>query len=46
MTAYLTKADDTLWDIAKSFHSTKERIMEVNELKTEAITPGEMLLIV
>lgn len=46
MTAYLTGADDTLWDVAKSFHSTKERIMEVNELKSEMLTPGEMLLIV
>lgn len=46
MTAYLTKEGDSLWDIAKTFHSTKERIMETNELKTEILTAGEMLLII
>ncbi len=45
MVAYLTKERDTLWDIAKTFHSTKERIMEINELKSETLPSGEMLLI-
>lgn len=46
MVAYLTKPGDSLWDIAKNFSSTKEHIMEVNDLKTQVLTPGEMLLIV
>ena len=45
MTGYLVKAGDTLWDIAKSFFTTKERIMEINEMKSDIINPGDMLLI-
>ena len=45
MVAYLTKENDSLWNIAKTFHSTKERIMEINDLKSETLSPGEMLLI-
>ncbi len=45
MTGYLVKAGDTLWDIAKAFHSTKEKIMEMNELKSDVVNPGDMLLI-
>ncbi len=46
MVGYLIKDSDSLWDIAKKFHSTKDRIMEINDLKTEVLQPGEMLLIV
>lgn len=45
MTAYLTRDGDSLWNIAKNFHSTKERIMQINELKSDNITAGQMLLI-
>ena len=46
MVGYLVKDSDSLWDVAKKFHSTKDRIMEINDLKTEVLQPGEMLLIV
>lgn len=42
---YIAKPDDTLWNIAKKYYTTVERIMEVNKLASENIKPGMKLLI-
>ena len=36
---------DTLWDIAKKFYTTTEKIRELNDLKTENLTPMQQLLV-
>ena len=36
---------DTLWDIAKKFYTTTDKIRELNELKTETLTPMQQLLV-
>jgi hypothetical protein len=38
--------DETLWDIAKSFHTTESQIMETNALKSSALQGGQKLVIV
>lgn len=42
---YIVKPDDTLWDIAKRYYTTIERIMENNKLASENLKPGMKLLI-
>lgn len=42
---YIVKEGDDLWSLAKNYSTTKEGIMEVNELGSEEIKPGEKLLI-
>ena len=42
---YIVKDGDTLWDVAKKFYVTKEKIMEINELESENIKQGDKLLI-
>ena len=39
ITCYFVKPGDTLWDIAKKFYTTTDKIRELNELKTETLTP-------
>lgn len=46
MVCYMTTATDTLWDIAKEFHTTIESIIETNELKSDVVDAGKMLLII
>jgi hypothetical protein len=43
---YVVKKDDTLWGIAKQYYTTVPRIMAINELDTENVTPGDRLVIV
>ncbi len=43
---YLVQEGDTLWDIAKRFHTTKDNIMTTNELSSEIIHPGDCLILV
>lgn len=42
---YFVKPGDTLWNIAKNFRSTVQYIMDINELKSDVIYPGQRLLI-
>ncbi len=42
---YIVKANDTLWDIAKRYYSTVDRIMELNDLESEVVKSGDKLLI-
>ena len=45
-TFYQVQQGDTLWDIAKKFDTTVERLIEVNELtEPDALVPGQQLLI-
>ena len=46
VTGYITGAEDTLWDIAKKYGTTVNKIMEMNNLSSEEIRCGMKLLIV
>ena len=43
--AYIVKPEDTLWDIAKSYYTTVEAIMDINNLEEETIKEGDKLII-
>ena len=43
---YIVQHGDSLWDIAKRFHTTMGRVMETNELADDQIHPGDRLLLV
>ena len=43
---YLVQENDTLWDIAKRFHTTIETIVVTNELPSETVRPGDSLILV
>ncbi len=43
---YTAQPLDTLWDVAKSYHTTVEQICQLNELGTEQIKAGQKLLLV
>ncbi|MFV0341764.1 MAG: SPOCS domain-containing protein [Anaerocolumna sp.] len=45
MIGYIVKSNDTLWDIAKKYYSTVDRIMELNDLESEVVKSGDKLLI-
>lgn len=42
---YTTKADETLWDIAKQYKTTIEKIVEINDLKSNKIKGSEKIII-
>jgi len=42
---YFVQAGDTLWDIAKRFHTSAEKIAEYNNLSSDLIKPGQKLMI-
>ncbi len=42
---YYVKGGDSLWSIAKAFHTTVDDIKAVNDLKEDTIYPGEQLFI-
>jgi len=46
ITVYMTKPEDTLWEIAKKFYTTTEEICRMNELESEEISSGQPLLLV
>lgn len=43
--AYIVKPKDTLWDIAKSYYTTVEAIMNINNLEEDTIKEGDKLII-
>ena len=45
MVIYTTRKGDNLWDIAKTFKSTINNIIDTNDIKDEKITPGMQLFI-
>ncbi len=42
---YIVKANETLWDIGKRFHTTRLNLMEINKLEEEEIKQGDKILI-
>lgn len=45
MIGYVVKTGDDLWDIAKRFHTTKQELMETNQLSGETVSAGQKLLV-
>lgn len=45
MIGYVVKAGDDLWDIAKRFHTTKQELMETNQLNGENVSEGQKILV-
>ena len=43
---YVVKPGDTLWKIARMFHTSVERIMELNHLADSTIRSGDRLILV
>ncbi|MBQ9982965.1 MAG: DUF3794 domain-containing protein [Lachnospiraceae bacterium] len=43
---YMVKQGDTLWSIAKEYYTTVEQMKQINELESDAIRPGDKLVIV
>lgn len=46
VTGYVVQKDESLWDIAKRYHTTEEEMMKTNGLSSAQLTPGEKLVIV
>ena len=46
ITGYITRENDTLWNIAKKYHTTVSDILETNGLTSDRIQPKTKLLIV
>ena len=42
---YTVKPDEDLWSIAKHFYTTVDNVMELNELDSENVRPGDKLLL-
>lgn len=45
LVGYIVKPGDTLWNIAKRYYTTVQAIMELNELDSDLIHPGDQLII-
>lgn len=43
---YIVQPEDTLWKIAKKFHTTIDNVMVTNSLTEQSINPGERLILV
>ena len=43
---YVTQPADTLWDIAKAWHTTVDQIVSLNELSASEVKPGQKLLLI
>lgn len=43
---YVVQPGDSLWDIAKTYYTTPERIRSMNGLKEEEVKPGQRLMLV
>lgn len=43
---YIVKKDDTLWNIAKKYHTTVDTIMEINDMEDDSINEGDKLIII
>lgn len=45
ITCYIVRPGDTLWNIAKRYYTTVDRIKEINGLEKDMIYPGDKLII-
>ena len=43
---YIVQPGDSLWEIAKKFHTTVGNIISTNELADDQVKPGQRLLLV
>lgn len=43
---YVAQLGDTLWDIAREYHSTEKRICEINGCALEDVHPGQKLILI
>ncbi len=43
---YIVQAGDDLWNIARKFHTTENRVMETNGLADRQVHPGQCLILV
>ncbi len=43
---YIVKAGDSLWKIAKKYHTTVDNLKQTNELDSDLIKPGDRLIII
>lgn len=46
ITGYVVQKDESLWDIAKRYHTTEEEMMRTNGIAGGQISPGQKLVIV
>lgn len=46
VTVYMSKPEDTLWDIAKRFYTTVEEICKWNDMENQELKPCQPLLLV
>ena len=42
---YFTKEGDTLWDVAKKYETTTDKIKQANEMEDEKLVSGRRILI-
>lgn len=45
MTIYFPSANESVWDIARIYRASVEEIMRINELESENLTAGKMILV-
>ena len=45
MIGYVVQEGDDLWSIAKHFHTTRQELMETNDLTQETLQKGQKLLV-
>ena len=43
---YIATGEETLWDIAKKYRTTVERLKAINEVEADSLEEGKKLLVV
>ena len=46
MVLYITRKGDCMWDIAKKYRTTVERLKAINEVEADSLEEGKKLLVV
>lgn len=46
MVGYIVTEEEKLWNIAKEYRTTMKNIMEINNLSSELVSPGDKIMIV
>ncbi|RAZ16715.1 peptidoglycan-binding protein LysM, partial [Klebsiella oxytoca] len=45
LVGFIADKEGSLWDIAKEYNTTVENIMQLNQLDTDRVRPGDKLLL-